>query len=102
MRELQLTGCEDGIVEVFDDIVALAEECRFRDCSHQGEPGCAVLASIEEGELDARRLKSYRKLQSEQARNAQSLHERRDRSRKLGQFYKSVIASKRERYGRDR
>ena len=88
MRELQLYDCENGIAEVFEDIVALAEGCRFRDCSHQDEPSCAVRASIERGELDQRRLTSYRKLQAEQARNSQALHERRRESRKLGKFYK--------------
>lgn len=97
MRELQLAGCEDGVAEVFDEIVALADECRFRDCNHNGEPGCAVNAAIERGELDARRLKNYRKLQSEQARNAQTLHERRDQDKKLGQFYKVTQSAKRKR-----
>ena len=95
MRELQLTECDTGVAEVFEEIIALAQRCQFRDCSHDGEPGCAVQESIESGELDQRRLKNYRKLQSEQARNAQSLREQRHRSRKRGQFYKSVIASKR-------
>ena len=95
MRELQLADCEDGVAEVFDEIIELSESCRFRDCSHQGEPGCAVQASIESGQLDSRRLANYRKLQSEQARNAKSLREQRYDSRKMGQFYKSVLSSKR-------
>ena len=97
MRELQLADCEDGVAEVFDEIVELSKSCRFRDCTHQGEPGCAVQASIERGELEPRRFKSFRKLQSEQARNSMSLREQRDKSRKQGQFYKSVLASKRRR-----
>lgn len=99
MRELQLADCEDGVDDVFDEIVALSEQCRFRDCNHEGEPGCAVARAIENGDLDARRLKNYRKLQSEQARNAQSLHQRREASRKQGKFYKTILASKRERFG---
>ncbi|QEF98233.1 Putative ribosome biogenesis GTPase RsgA [Stieleria maiorica] len=99
MRELQLTACEQGIDEVFDEIVAIATECRFHDCAHQDEPGCAVQAAIESGRLDARRLASYQKLQSEQARNAQSLREQRQQSRKQGKFYKSVIQAKRRRRG---
>lgn len=99
MRELQLTDCETGVAEVFDDIVGLAGACRYRDCQHQSEPGCAVLAAIEAGELDARRLVSYRKLQAEQARNAQTLRERRQASRHRGRFYKSVQSSSRKRKG---
>lgn len=95
MRELQLADCEDGVAKVFDEIIELAQLCRFRNCGHNGDPGCAVQEAIERGELSPRRLKNYLKLQSEQARNSQSLHERRQESRKLGQFYKSVLASKR-------
>lgn len=97
MRELQLADCESGLAEVFDDVVALADLCRFRNCSHDTEPGCAVREAIECGELDERRLTSFLKLQSEEARNSKTLHERRQDSRKLGQFYKSVMAAKRQR-----
>ncbi len=97
MRELQLLDCQDGVAEVFDDVIALADACRFRDCQHMSEPGCAVRAAIDAGDLDPRRLKSYRKLLNEQARNSQSLRERRDESRRLGQYYKAVQSSKRER-----
>ena len=51
--------------QVFPDIMALAEDCRFRDCRHQGEPGCAVEAAVGSGDLDPERLRSYRKLQKE-------------------------------------
>lgn len=97
MRELQLADCEEGVSEVFDEIIELAQFCRFRNCNHNGDPGCAVQESIERGDLSPRRLKNYLKLQSEQARNSQSLRERRQESRKLGKFYKSVQASK-QRY----
>jgi ribosome biogenesis GTPase / thiamine phosphate phosphatase len=52
---------------VFAEIEELAERCRFGDCAHASEPGCAVLAAIESGELPARRLDSYRRLQRENA-----------------------------------
>jgi ribosome biogenesis GTPase len=68
MRELQLWDGADGLEEVFADIHALAEHCAFRDCAHDGEPGCAVLAAIGSGELDPGRLKSYGKLGREIAR----------------------------------
>src|SRR5262249_5690738 len=56
-----------GIDRVFGEVEALAEGCRFRDCAHGGEPGCAVRAALEEGELDGERLASYRQLQREDA-----------------------------------
>jgi ribosome biogenesis GTPase len=75
MRELQLWGAEDGIDRAFDDISELASECRFRDCAHETEPGCAVLAAIESGELEQSRLDSYRKLLRELA----ALERKRDK-----------------------
>ena len=65
MRELQLWSADDGIGESFADIEELAEGCRFSDCGHVTEPGCAVLAAVEEGRLSLARLRSYRKLQRE-------------------------------------
>ncbi len=65
MRELQLWDGSEGIEASFDDIAQLAARCRFRDCRHESEPGCAVLEAIEAGNLDAERLESYHKLQRE-------------------------------------
>lgn len=65
MREIQMWSDEDNPQQVFDDIEALVGECRFKDCRHLTEPGCAVRAAIESGELDGARLQSYRKLQRE-------------------------------------
>lgn len=62
MRELGLIEDEGGIAEVFGDIVALSDKCRFRDCKHQGEPGCAVAEAVAMGELGKDRLASYQKL----------------------------------------
>ncbi len=68
MRELGLWDAEEGLRDVFGDIDALACGCRFSDCAHGAEPGCAVKRAIEEGVLDAARLKSYEKLKREAAR----------------------------------
>jgi len=65
MRELQLWEAEGGLEGAFADITALAATCRFSDCAHRHEPGCAVLAALEHGELAPERLESYRKLQRE-------------------------------------
>jgi len=64
MRELQLVD-EEGIDDVFGDIVELACRCRFRDCSHESEPGCAVKAAVQSGRLDGERLEHYRQLERE-------------------------------------
>ena len=63
--ELQLWDAEDGLSGAFEDITTLAARCRFRDCAHEGEPGCAVRAAVEAGTLSPERLESYRKLQRE-------------------------------------
>jgi ribosome biogenesis GTPase / thiamine phosphate phosphatase len=62
LRSIGLWDAGEGIERVFRDIDSLAELCRFGDCRHVAEPGCAVLAAVESGELPARRLASYRKL----------------------------------------
>jgi ribosome biogenesis GTPase len=65
LREAQLWEGEDALSAVFDDLEELALRCRFNDCRHDTEPGCAVKSAIASGELDAGRLQSYRKLQRE-------------------------------------
>ncbi len=65
MRELQLWSGEDAAGETFQDVERLAGQCKFRDCRHEQEPGCAIQNAIESGELSADRYKSYVKLQRE-------------------------------------
>ena len=65
LRSVGLTGAEGGVALAFPDVEQIAEECRFRDCRHAGEPGCAVVAAVEEGRLDRYRVASYLKLQAE-------------------------------------
>jgi ribosome biogenesis GTPase / thiamine phosphate phosphatase len=66
LREIQLWEAEDGVAQVFADIDALAARCRFGDCRHEGEPGCAVQAALDAGTLDAARFENRRKLMREQ------------------------------------
>jgi ribosome biogenesis GTPase len=65
LRELALWAGQDSVDEVFDGIAALARQCRFHDCAHAGELGCAVSAALETGELEAVRWASYQKLLAE-------------------------------------
>jgi len=89
MRELQFWDVDETAVdETFGDIAALAERCRFHDCTHGGEPGCAVQAALEDGTLDEARWQSYAKLQREQAYAARRAdpklaRQERDRWKKL-------------------
>ncbi|WP_327243635.1 ribosome small subunit-dependent GTPase A [Streptomyces sp. NBC_01320] len=68
LRGVGLWDAETGVGQVFSDVEELARECRFHDCNHESEPGCAVLAAIEDGALPERRLDSYRKLLRENQR----------------------------------
>ncbi|MFF8394117.1 ribosome small subunit-dependent GTPase A [Streptomyces sp. NPDC016172] len=68
LRGVGLWDAETGVAQVFSEIEELAERCRFHDCAHEAEPGCAVLTAIETGELPERRLESYRKLLRENQR----------------------------------
>jgi len=69
MRELQLWAGEESVEQTFDEIAAIGSSCRFRDCSHSGEIGCAVARAIAEGLLSEERVKSYRKLMAEVRRH---------------------------------
>jgi ribosome biogenesis GTPase len=93
MRELQLWETGDAIGGAFADIDTLAEECRFRDCSHRTEPGCAVRAAVARGDLSAGRLGSFHKLADEQAYQARH----QDQRALLEQKRRERIGSKRAR-----
>ncbi len=76
MRELQLWESGDSVGGTFTDIESFAAACRFRDCQHRSEPGCAVRAAVESGELPEVRLASFHKLADEQAYQARQQDER--------------------------
>jgi len=90
MRELQLSGCELGLEQTFRDIESLATSCRFSDCQHGCEPGCAVRSALAAGSLPQRRWESYFKLLREQALNAESLAQRRAREKATVKYHLSV------------
>ena len=97
MRELKMVDVEQGVSEIFDDIGELALQCRFSDCGHDDEPGCAVRAAIDSGALDERRLHNYRKLLREQARHTDTIAEQRHRSRQFAKQVKRSLAMKDKR-----
>ena len=92
MRELQLWTSGSGLEETFGDIEVLANDCRFRDCRHDSEPGCAVQAAISAGELNPKRLHSYQKLQREQRwiEQRQDTHTRQNTKRRFKQITKAM------------
>lgn len=96
MRELQLADCEHGVEETFSEIINLANQCRFSDCSHENEPGCAVRKAVKTGYIDERRLANYRKLLREQAFNSATLAEKRAKDRDFGKLVRSVMKIKQQ------
>jgi len=94
MRALPVTDVSDGIDLLFDEITTLAAKCKFNDCNHDREPGCAVRRAIEQGELDPDRLARWQKLRLEDAHNSASLAQSRARDKALGKLIKSVKKSK--------
>lgn len=102
MRELQLVD-DEGLESVFGEIAALAARCRFRDCRHESEPGCAVKQAADSGELDAARLEHYRKLERE-ARAFELRHDARKRKqaeRVWGQLHDEVERLRRWKGGKE-
>ena len=96
MRELKVAEVEAALNTVFEDIDAIAKRCRFKNCSHESEPDCAVRAAIEAGDIDVRRWENYSKLLREDARFSRSLAEQHSRMRKFGKEIKQTMALKRE------
>jgi ribosome biogenesis GTPase len=99
MRALRLAGASEGIETIFDDIETLARRCRFSDCRHETEPGCAVQAAITDGTLAEDRLNRWRKLLREDAHNSATLHEARARDRAFGKMVRSVMKEKNRHKG---
>jgi ribosome biogenesis GTPase len=99
MRELQLTDVKTGLDDVFAEISALAEECRFTDCQHLSEPGCKVRGAIDAGDIDQPRLDRWRKLAREEAFNSATIAERKTQDKALGRMYKSAINTKKASKG---
>jgi ribosome biogenesis GTPase len=79
MRELQMSEVSTGVIEVFDDVTNVALDCRFSNCTHIAEPGCAINAALASGELDPARVARWRKLAHEDAANSGAAAARRSR-----------------------
>jgi ribosome biogenesis GTPase len=94
MRGLGVAEVSAGIDATFPEISELVDSCRFRDCKHEGEPGCAVQAAIAAGHVDADRLKRFQKLKREDQHATESLAQSRARNRKLGKMYRNAAKKK--------
>ena len=102
IREIQVSGSGDNLEAAFEDVEALLGKCRFRDCGHSGEAGCAIEAALESGALDPGRFNAYQRLQREMAyterRHSENYaYEERKRGKEMGKMYKRIINEKQNR-----
>lgn len=96
MREIQLTDAETGVADVFADLHQLSEQCRFTDCRHEAEPGCAVLAALDNGMIDTPRLDRWKKLVAEERHNTASLAQRKSKDRALSKTMRQIQKNNRK------
>ena len=87
MRSLRLADVAEGVAMVFADVAELALHCKFRDCQHDSEPGCAIQGAISAGDLDPARLMRWQKLRREDARHTETLALSRERTREQEKKY---------------
>lgn len=97
MREFGLMGAGAGLAETFSDLDDLLGSCRFRDCSHTVEDGCALLEAVASGDLDESRFERYMKLRRESAHYERTNAERRQKDKETGKLYKRIQQAKKER-----
>lgn len=96
MREVGIGDAENGLEITFDEIVRLSEGCRFKDCTHTGEQGCAVLKALEKGELHKASYENYIKMQKERAFFESTVADRRKRDKMFGKMVKSYKKNKQD------
>ena len=96
MRELGNISVDTGIDETFSEITALSMKCKFGNCTHIKEKGCAILLAIREGNLSGKRYKNYLKIKKESYFNDMSYHEKRQKDKSFGKLIKSAVNAKRK------
>jgi ribosome biogenesis GTPase len=89
MREVGIADTASGLEITFDKIISLAKNCKFKDCTHTSETGCAVLDAVEKGEMDSSSYENYLKMQREKAYFESTLAERRRQDKQFGKIMKN-------------
>lgn len=96
VRELGAMAVETGINDTYAEVAELAPNCRFSNCTHSHEDGCAILTALEAGTITQQRYDSYLKMRKESEHNARSYHEKRSRDKQFSKLYKSVKQTKKK------
>lgn len=91
MREIGLADTHEGVELTFEDIHQIARNCKFSDCTHTNEPGCAIQQAIREGKIDEQTLINYRKLEREVERFSSSVADKRKKDKQTGRMYKQIM-----------
>ena len=94
MRELGNIAVEAGIDETFSEIIALSNQCKFSDCTHVNETGCAIQNAIKKGTLSKKRFRNYLAMKKESSFNEMSYYEKRQKDKQFGKHIKSVLKNK--------
>lgn len=97
MRELGNLSVDVGLDETFADILVLSQQCKFGDCSHTNETGCAILAAMQSGDLSEERYSNYQKIKREAAFNDMSYYQKRQKDKDFGKMVKSVLKDRSKR-----
>jgi len=90
MREIQMADVEAGIADLFDDLTELATQCKFNDCSHEVEPGCAIQNAVKSGDISPERIARWQKLAAEDKFNSTSLAQRRSEGKAFAKMVKTA------------
>ncbi len=97
MRELGNIAVDSGLSDTFNEIAELSEQCRYNDCTHTMEEGCAVLTALEDGIILKERYQNYIKMKKESAYNEMSYLEKRKKDKQFGKFVKSIMKHKKNK-----
>ena len=97
MRELGNISVASGIDDTFAEMAALSQQCQFSDCTHENEPGCAILAAVKNGDLSEKRYQNFIKMRKESAFNEMSYLEKKRKDREFGKMVKRVMKHKKNR-----
>jgi ribosome biogenesis GTPase / thiamine phosphate phosphatase len=91
IREVGIADATSGVEAVFEEIVTTAQKCRFSDCTHTHEPGCAVLEAVKDNNIDGEKLTHFEKLKKETEHYAMTDYEKRKKDRTFGKFVKKAL-----------
>jgi ribosome biogenesis GTPase len=97
MRELGNIAVESGLEQTFDDIVSFSNQCRFSDCTHTNEKGCAILEALEKGDISQERFDNFIKMSKESAYHNMSYLEKRQKDKEFGKMVKSIMKHKKKK-----